>query len=52
MAVTTVIQCYNCDDTLNVWGTCIDREGDLIIQVEPCENCIEGAKQDVRDGLV
>lgn len=45
------VRCSACNSVLEVTERKLDSDGDLLIEVEGCEKCIEAAKEDgFKDG--
>lgn len=41
--------CSACGEDLKVTSRKLDSRNDLVIEVAPCKNCLESAKQQARD---
>ncbi len=49
MSVIFEAKCDKCGQDLTVSSLTLDRDGDLCIEVAPCEDCLAEAKQEGKD---
>lgn len=38
--------CYKCGDELDIIGRFMDGSGDVIVNVDPCDKCLERARDE------
>jgi hypothetical protein len=49
MEIKVYVYCEKCGATLDIEKEYIDRDGDLMITVYPCEDCLEKAREKERE---
>jgi len=52
MPVPYEVLCNKCSSSLNVAGRSMDYDGDVACEVDPCEKCLEDARDEGRQEAV
>lgn len=49
MPVPYSVRCTNCGEKLNIAKRIIDKDDDLLVEVDPCQTCIDKAVDEAEE---